>query len=197
MEYTPTICEPFPTVDTNAMTLPHDHDAPVLDTAISSTAHEPFSLHYDGPLYTEINIPLPHVRMNATQDAAQTTSSALPSEVAADKTRPRSRTLSSLSSWRNRRSSSSSSTYTPSLSSPKESEEWPRIRKDVVKSREVNAMMDLRHQSKRGRSGTVDALAVVPAVLVLSAELFTPGTGDAKEGRRKDSGVGKWEDGIR
>lgn len=66
-----------------------------------------------------------------------------------------------------------------------------------MKSREVNAMMDLRHQSKRGRSGTVDALAVVPAVLVLSAELFTPGTGDAKEGRRKDSGVGKWEDGIR
>lgn len=55
--------------------------------------------------------------------------------------------------------------------------------------------MDLRHQSKKGRSsGTIDALAVVPAVLVLSAELFTPGE---KEGRRKDSGVGRWEDGIR
>ena len=60
--------------------------------------------------------------------------------------------------------------------------------------------MDLNHQSKRNRSSTIDALAVVPAVLVLSAELFTPGSGgegDGKRGRRKDSGVGRWEDGIR
>lgn len=42
--------------------------------------------------------------------------------------------------------------------------------------------MDLNHANKRGRSGTVDALAVVPAVLVLSAELFTPGTGRRGEG---------------
>lgn len=40
--------------------------------------------------------------------------------------------------------------------------------------------MDLGHASKRGRSGTVDALAVVPAVLVLSAELFTPGAGQRR-----------------
>ena len=68
-----------------------------------------------------------------------------------------------------------------------------------MKSREVNAMMNLRHQNKRGRSGTIEALAVVPAVLVLSAELFTPGEEGAQEGRngRKDSGVGRWEDGIR
>jgi hypothetical protein len=76
------------------------------------------------------------------------------------------------------------------------SEEWPRIRKEIVKSREIHAMMNLRHQNKRGRSGTIDALAVVPAVLVLSAELFTPGE-ETHEGRRKDSGVGRWEDGIR
>lgn len=56
-------------------------------------------------------------------------------------------------------------------------------------------MMNLNHQNKRNRSGTVDALAVVPAVLVLSAELFTPGQGN--EGRRKDRGVTRWEDGIR
>jgi hypothetical protein len=57
--------------------------------------------------------------------------------------------------------------------------------------------MDLRHQSKRSRSGTIHALAVVPAVLVLSAELFTPGAGGAQGAKRKDSGVGRWEDGIR
>lgn len=33
----------------------------------------------------------------------------------------------------------------------------------------------------RKRSGTVDALAIVPAVLVLSAELFTPGKEEEKE----------------
>ncbi|KAL7775124.1 hypothetical protein CFE70_006042 [Pyrenophora teres f. teres 0-1] len=59
MEYTQTFCEPFPTVDTYAMAPLHAHDAPVLDTPNTSTTHEPFSLHYDGPLYTEINIPLP------------------------------------------------------------------------------------------------------------------------------------------
>ena len=60
-------------------------------------------------------------------------------------------------------------------------------------------MMNLRHHGKRGRSGTIDALAVVPAVLVLSAELFTPGGEEVgvAEGRRKDSGVGWWVEGIR
>jgi hypothetical protein len=51
--------------------------------------------------------------------------------------------------------------------------------------------MDLGHQSKRGRSSTIDALAVVPAVLVLSAELFTPGA----EGRGKKRG-GMMEGGM-
>lgn len=80
--------------------------------------------------------------------------------------------------------------------------------------------MNLSHASKKtSRRGTVDALAVVPAVLVLSAELFTPGSGKVERegggkgqedgkgmgkgdghgggGARKDSGVGRWEDGIR
>jgi len=63
--------------------------------------------------------------------------------------------------------------------------------------------MDLGHQSKRGRSSTVDALAVVPAVLVLSAELFTPGEEkEEKEERgRKSSasvsGWGRWGGGLR
>ena len=60
--------------------------------------------------------------------------------------------------------------------------------------------MDLNHQSKRNRSGTIDALAVVPTLLVLGAELFTPGSGDVEgrgKGGRKDSGVGRWEDAVR
>jgi hypothetical protein len=60
-----------------------------------------------------------------------------------------------------------------------------------VTNREVAAAMNLSHQKKRSRSGTIGALAVVPAVLVLSAELFTPGTGGAEAERRKDSGVGR------
>ena len=67
------------------------------------------------------------------------------------------------------------------------SEEWPRIRKDMVKSKEVNAAMNLQHHAKRGRGCSLDALAVVPAVLVLSAELFTPG----------EEGKTRWEDGLR
>lgn len=57
-----------------------------------------------------------------------------------------------------------------------------------MKSKDVAAAMNL---SRGKRSGTVDALAVVPAVLVLSAELFTPGQG---QGKKKDEG--KWEDGM-
>lgn len=40
-------------------------------------------------------------------------------------------------------------------------------------------MKNLSHRKKR--AGTVDALAVIPAVLVLSAELFTPGEEDRKD----------------
>ena len=65
-------------------------------------------------------------------------------------------------------------------------EAWPRIKKEV-KSKEVAAAMDFRRRDRR--SGTVDALAVVPALLVLSAELFTPG----EEGKKRE---GKWEDGM-
>ena len=65
-------------------------------------------------------------------------------------------------------------------------EAWPRIKKEV-KSKEVAAAMDFRRRDRR--SGTIDALAVVPALLVLSAELFTPG----EEGKKRE---GKWEDGM-
>lgn len=159
-----------------------------LDMAILPVPTEKLEAIYESPLYTEINIPLPRLltpkasRPSSTPSQAQLPSPPTPTN------RSRSRTLSALSPFH--RSTSTSP-------SPKDAEEWPRIRKDRVKSKEVYAMMDLGHHGKKNRRGTIDALAIVPAVLVLSAELFTPGSGDATRGKRKDSGVGRWEDGIR
>lgn len=121
---------------------------------------------YEEPLYTEINIPLPPLpkpKVNPMLTGK----------------RPKSHSISSFRPF-HRRGSSSDSTR-------KSGEDWPRIKKEV-KSREVAAAMNLTSRSRR--SGTIDALAVVPAVLVLSAELFTPG-----DGEKKKRG-GKWEDGM-
>jgi hypothetical protein len=63
-----------------------------------------------------------------------------------------------------------------------------------VRNRDIVAAMDLG-QKNRGRRGTVDALAVVPTVLVLSAELFTPRGKGVNAGRNE--GKGRWEEGIR
>ncbi|KAG9185399.1 hypothetical protein G6011_07943 [Alternaria panax] len=224
MDSTSHAYEAFPTFDTYSapITPQHDHDAPIpstVDIATTATTTSSselfFSVQYEGPLYTEINIPLPHIAApqttsNASSPRLSTSNASSTLTTATEKQRGRSRTLSSLSPFRHRSSSSASASATNSPSSPASptsptsgggsSEEWPRIRRDIVKSREVNAMMNLRHQNKRGRSGTIDALAVVPAVLVLSAELFTPGEeeeGGEGRGGRKDSGVGRWEDGIR
>ena len=130
----------------------------------------------ENPLYTEINIPLPTVPA-PPKESKQSLSPPL-------KSRSRAVSLSSFSPFHRRSSSSTSS--------GRASEEWPRIKKEV-KNKEVAAMMNLSHQSKRTRSGTIDALAVVPAVLVLSAELFTPG--QEKDSRRRKAS--RWEDGIR
>ncbi|KAF1848940.1 uncharacterized protein K460DRAFT_83063 [Cucurbitaria berberidis CBS 394.84] len=163
-----TTASPPPSAPTSPQ---HDLDAPVL-----ATPEYEFHPRYEEPLYTEINIPLPHIpqaKPSRPSEASSSSSSvALGLSSPPAKSRGRSRTLSSLSPFRRRSSSVSS---LGGASGSKETEEWPRIRKDIVKSREVHAMMDLKHQNKRGRSGTIDALAVVPAVLVLSAELFTAG----------------------
>lgn len=139
---------------------------------------EPSTEGEDSPLYTEINIPLPAVPV--PPKPAQASLSPPP------KSRSRAVSLSSLSPFHRRSSSIASS--------DRASDDWPRIKKEV-KNKEIAAMMNLNHQSKRARSGTIDALAVVPAVLVLSAELFTPGQDN--QGRRRGRGVSKWEDGIR
>ncbi|EUC28486.1 hypothetical protein COCCADRAFT_9152 [Bipolaris zeicola 26-R-13] len=203
----------FPPLDScPPITSQHNHSAlPICDisspittttTTTPSTPDSLFKIHYDTPLYTEINIPLPRLppprnpARNTNLTSATSSSPTSPTAQAAP--RGRSKTLSSLSRFRTRRSSSTSSTPSSpayALKTARQSTDAPRTpRKETVKSREVNALMDLRHQGRKGRSGTIDALAVVPAVLVLSAELFTPGE---KGGRRKDSGVGRWEDGIR
>ncbi|KAH7082734.1 hypothetical protein BKA63DRAFT_501543 [Paraphoma chrysanthemicola] len=181
----------------------------------SSAPFPDFDFAYEEPLYTEINIPLPRLpspsRTSLQRTTPQSSPSALPSSSPSERaqaqtsshSRSRAKSLSSFPLFRSR----SSSTSTQTSTSTGATEPWPRVRPAHVKNREVAAAMDLRHQSKRGRSSTIDALAVVPAVLVLSAELFTPGTGEkdkegrdgkgSAEGRRKDSGVGRWVDAVR
>jgi hypothetical protein len=134
------------------------------------------------PLYTEINIPLPPL------PSPKPKSRHLPFS---PPTSPRPRSHSLANSFRpfHRRYSSTDSCASKDsgVGGKREEEAWPRIKKEV-KSREVAAAMDWRRKDRR--SGTIDALAVVPAVLVLSAELFTPGEG---KGRKKG---GRWEDGM-
>lgn len=138
------------------------------------------------PLYTEINIPLPSIALGCP---AQTPAASSP--LKGCHSRSRARSFSSFSPFRTHSSGRTSD------ESARRSEDWPCMRKEIVKNRKAAAAMNLSHGNKNGRNGTIDALAIVPALLVLSAELFTPRTGDAKEELRKDSGVGRWENRIR
>jgi hypothetical protein len=183
----------------------HESSAPML-----ATPDFKFEPSHDEPLYTEINIPLPRL------PSPPRTSLSPPHQT---HNRNRARSLSSLASFTRARSSSSttsspsrSSHDSPHASPSRASDEHHRVRPSILKNREIAAAMDLNHASKRGRSSTIDALAVVPTVLVLSAELFTPAEESGKEigkgsgGRgRKDSGSAsasasgwrRWEGGLR
>jgi len=103
------------------------------------------------PLYTEIRIPLPRI-----VQPPSSTSRSPPTSTS----RSRAQTLaSSFSPFHRRRSSS------------------PSVKKDLEKEKEKristgSMMKDLVNRKKM--PGSVDALVVLPAVLVLSAELFTP-----------------------
>lgn len=124
------------------------------------------------PLYTEINIPLPQLQKPRPSSSYSTL-------------RNRAHSLHpSFKPFHRRGSSSDSSSSTQGYAAPRPVREEP-----VVKSREVAAAMDLRKRHRRSR--TVDALAVVPAVLILRAELFTPGEVDERSRREV-----KWEDGM-
>jgi hypothetical protein len=167
--------DPFCDFDSSTSAITTPNAAPEPSSFVTPLA-SPNSEDDENPLYTEINIPLPAVP--APPKESKQSLSPPP------KSRSRAVSLSSFSPFHRRSSSSTSS--------GRASEEWPRIKKEV-KNKEVAAMMNLSHQSKRTRSGTIDALAVVPAVLVLSAELFTPG--QEKDSRRRKAS--RWEDGIR
>ncbi|PVH97989.1 hypothetical protein DM02DRAFT_730156 [Periconia macrospinosa] len=111
------------------------------------------------PLYTEINIPLPPLRKRGP-----TSYSTL---------RNRAHSLhSSFKPFHRRGSSSDSSALAKESVAPRPPPPPSHEAPAVVKSRETAAAMNLRKGHRRSR--TVDALAVVPAVLVLRAELFTP-----------------------
>jgi hypothetical protein len=149
------ICPMSP--ESQSTTPTHESSAPIL------TLDEPMKEETEQePLYTEINIPLPRLPSPSYNSQPQPPTSLSPP--------PQSRSRSrSLSLFRPRSISLSSR---PSLD--RKSEDTSR---KTIRNRDIVAAMDLSHQS-RGRRGTIDALAVVPAVLVLSAELFTPGVGE-------------------
>lgn len=136
---------------------------PAIETFEDAFLSSPGPKHEE-PLYTEINIPLPPLPKPRAHPALTGK-------------RTKAHSISSFRPFHHRGPSSESTR--------KSGEEWPRIKKEV-KSKEVASAMNLA--GKHHRSGTIDALAVVPAVLVLSAELFTPGIQKSK--------VGKWEDGM-
>jgi hypothetical protein len=111
---------------------------------------------YPLPLYTEINIPLP-ASPGSMSDPLSSTN-------------PKShRSLHSLSPFSHRRRASS----------PAASPEHVRESRKPEPRRIELSMRDVTKGGKK-RSGTIDA-AIVPAVMVLRAELFTPGVGERSE----------------
>lgn len=159
-------------VITDAFIMPIAHAEPTPEshhpdpTPITTPEPKRSEPHYDSPLYTEINIPLPP--LPGTPPAAAIVT---PTSPKARDSRDRAHTLHSFSPFHRRRSSSPSATISGD---------------EPVKHHEKRLELSMRGASKghRRRSGTIDA-AIVPAVMVLSAELFTPGEGD--RGRKIDT----------
>ncbi|QRC95888.1 hypothetical protein JI435_055270 [Parastagonospora nodorum SN15] len=175
--------EPFPRISCDDHTFStFDSDATIYHVMSSNGDEE--------PLYTEINIPLPRLPSppqtptNPPQGfQLSPPSSSLSPPPSHSRSRSRSLSAFSLSPFRSR----SSSTSTTATTTPER-----LVKPSILRSREVAAAMDLEQKGRRGRSSTIDALAVVPAVLVLSAELFTPG-GEKSCGRR---GKGRKGEGL-
>ncbi|KAF2737452.1 hypothetical protein EJ04DRAFT_510320 [Polyplosphaeria fusca] len=135
-------------------------------------------IQHDEPLYTEINIPLPPL----PKQFANKTSLAPESP----KPRSRSHTLHSMLPFHHRRSSSTESEkavkfkHFPDMDS-ESSNDTPHT---------ASSIKSIIRGRRRNQTVGAGALAVAPAVLMLRAELFTPGEErdvDLKE--RKHEGV--------
>lgn len=167
---------------TSATPAMDDHKiSPAGDMSESEYWQEP---HYDSPLYTEINIPLPP--LPGTPVLATTPASPTTPESKARHSRSRSHTLSSFSPFHRRRSSSPSASISATTSSAAgNSVDYyiPEERTEKVERHEQRIELSMRAVGKgsgrkqKKRSGTVGA-AIVPAVMVLGAELFTPGVAE-------------------
>ena len=119
------------------------------------------------PLYNEIRIPLPPIPNRFLQ----------PSDtVASSKSRSRAHTLHAMLPFHHRRSSSSSS------------EASQRTQEKIKEETGMAGMMKAVRKSRR-RSGTVEALAVVPTVIMLGTEMFTPSEEREMELKERKSGV--------
>ncbi|ORY08341.1 hypothetical protein BCR34DRAFT_603592 [Clohesyomyces aquaticus] len=138
--------------------IPQSPTTPTMPATVDISSPEasplatPEPIQYEEPLYTEIRIPLPPIPQPSTPP----------------KSRHRAHTLASLSPFHHRSRSSSTATNS-------------NVNVDRPQDSPAAAMMKSLTKGRK-RSGTVDALAIVPAVLVLSAELFTPRKDEEKEG---------------
>ncbi|KAF2008044.1 hypothetical protein P154DRAFT_14473 [Amniculicola lignicola CBS 123094] len=150
--------------------------APIEDQTESPDSSSPNTpeMQYEEPLYTEINIPLPPLPQARPPIPPKSR----------DRPRARAHTIHSPFSFHRRRPSSPPSKAPPStekemalfLGEDKRESEKTR---GAAKGAGWQEMMKEKMKGRK-RNQTVDALAIVPAVLVLRAELFTPG---------KDAGV--------
>ncbi|KAF2742372.1 hypothetical protein M011DRAFT_481761 [Sporormia fimetaria CBS 119925] len=115
----------------------------------------------DVPLYTEINIPLP--RLSASPAGASSGSPRTAAKHGHSK---------SLSAFPGFHSRSSSTSTTSSTESERRVRYAPRI----------ELSMAAAGKGTKARRATIEA-AIVPAAMVLSAELFTPGQGERTKKR--------------
>ncbi|KAF2110832.1 hypothetical protein BDV96DRAFT_650449 [Lophiotrema nucula] len=138
--------------------IPVAQPRPAIATRMSTESIEgsplatPDLRQHEEPLYTEIHIPLPPIPERFLQPDLT---------ASPPKARSRGHTLHSMLPFHHRRSSSSSS---------------EKSQPSKEKAKEETGMVGMMKAVQKGRrrSGTVEALAVVPTVLMLGTEMFTP-----------------------
>ena len=163
-----------------APTTPSDLDSSPLATPEPQHAElnfgEPLA-HHDSPLYTEINIPLP--ALPQPPSGVEAVSSPATAHLASpSQSRSRAHTVHSISPFQRHRNRSSSPEEARSERPQQPRQQHPN-----------HHGLSLRTLARgRSRSGTIDA-AIIPAVLVLKAELFTPSEATPKRGLSAKDGL--------